>query len=213
MRGFLWGAPPIPRRASQAIEVLEPQNEEPIELPRFRPAMELYESQELRVVLGRSCSAERDVHMETCAAERVAVVRRESGGGTILLGPGCLVYSVHISLQEHPAYTSIERSYELLLGELIRVLDLPDLTIEGSDVFYQGRKFSGNAQRRTRNHLLHHGTILYETFDLTDIERLLCEPARQPAHRNGKTHAQFLTKLPLTKEELTKRLKSYSPPI
>jgi lipoate-protein ligase A len=78
--------------------------------------------------------------------------------------------------------------------------------VEGSDLAIGDRKFAGHAQRRTRTTLLHHGTILYD-FDLGCVGRLLREPARQPAYRRGRSHADFLVNVPLALEALLARLR------
>jgi lipoate-protein ligase A len=39
--------------------------------------------------------------------------------------------------------------------------------------------------------LLHHGTILYD-FDIAAASRFLAMPSRQPAYREGRSHADFL---------------------
>ncbi len=175
-------------------------------LEREQEIFRYWESPSPCVVLGRSGRAEEDVDLTACAAEGVPVLRRSSGGGTVLLAPGCLNYSLVLSLTSQPELTSVARSYEILLGWVIRSLALPSLEAAGSDILFEGRKVSGNAQRRTRGWLLHHGTLLYQEMDLGRVERLLREPTRQPAHREGKTHAQFLTKLPLAREELMARI-------
>ena len=63
-----------------------------------------------------------------------------------------------------------------------------------------GRKVSGNAQRRGRRALLHHGTLLYD-FDPGLAARYLKEPIRRPAYRSGRCHADFIGNLPLSAED------------
>jgi lipoate-protein ligase A len=46
------------------------------------------------VVLGSSCRLADEVDAAACAAEGVRIVRRPSGGGTVVVGPGCLMWSV-----------------------------------------------------------------------------------------------------------------------
>jgi lipoate-protein ligase A len=60
-----------------------------------------------------------------------------------------------------------------------------------SDLAIDGRKISGNAQRRKRNALLFHGTILY-AMQATLIARYLKQPARQPEYREDRPHGAFL---------------------
>src|SRR5437868_2848192 len=46
------------------------------------------------VVLGAGCRLAEDVDEERCRADGVPVLRRASGGGTVLLGAGCLLYTL-----------------------------------------------------------------------------------------------------------------------
>jgi lipoate-protein ligase A len=159
------------------------------------------------VVLGRSGRLEEEVNVAACEAAEIPVLRRSSGGGTVLQGPGCLNYSLALSLARRPALGNVPHSYSILLSRLARALRLPGLEVRGSDILLRGRKVSGNAQRRTRGWLLHHGTILHG-LDIHLLERLLLEPGRQPSHRGGRTHWQFLATLRMTTGELKQRVAS-----
>ena len=75
---------------------------------------------------------------------------------------------------------------------------VPCITPVGiSDLAVEGKKFSGNAQQRKRDHLLHHGTLLY-SFDLDLLPRYLKAPPRQPEYRAQRAHEDFLGNVPLT---------------
>ena len=158
------------------------------------------------VVVGRSSVISNEVEQEACAADGVAVLRRDSGGGAVLLGPGCMSYSLLLSLERHPELRDVRLSYRLILGCLVRALAVPGLEIRGvSDLAIGGRKVSGNAQRRGRRALLHHGTLLYE-FEPRWVERYLKQPSRQPDYRSGRRHADFLGNLPLSRSQIRMRL-------
>lgn len=123
--------------------------------------------------------------------------RRSTGGGTVLLGPGCLCFSIALPIDSYPALRDVRDSYCSILGSIGAELGLDGVTVSGaSDLAWHGRKFSGNAQRRTRNALLHHGTVLY-AFDLAKITEILPEPDRQPEYRGMRRHGDFLTNVPL----------------
>jgi lipoate-protein ligase A len=74
-----------------------------------------------------------------------------------------------------------------------------------SDLAIAGRKFSGNSLRCKRDHLLYHGTLLYD-FDLTLLGRLLKMPPRQPPYRAGRSHGEFVTNLSLPRDQLVQAL-------
>ena len=76
-----------------------------------------------------------------------------------------------------------------------------------ADLALAGRKVSGNAQRRGRCGVLHHGTVLYD-FDASLAERYLLEPPRQPDYRAGRSHQAFLGNLPLSGDVVRQRIQT-----
>lgn len=153
------------------------------------------------VVAGRHRPLLQDVQLEACRADAVPVVRRSSGGGTVVLGAGCLNYAVALSLVSRPDLRDVAASFRVILGAIAEVLAVPGLAVSGTDLTIQSRKVSGNAQRRGRRAVLHHGTLLF-AFDAGLAARYLVEPSRQPAYRAGRPHAEFLTNLPLPVERI-----------
>src|SRR5437762_424125 len=85
-----------------------------------------------------------------------------SGGGTVVLGPGCLCFTLVLAYDRDPALHDIGASYRSVLGRVAGALaSVAAATPEGtSDLAVNGVKISGNAQQRKRNHFLHHGTLL-----------------------------------------------------
>jgi lipoate-protein ligase A len=89
---------------------------------------------------------------------------------------------------------------ERLTGRAVEAAGVSDLAIDG-------RKVSGNSQRRKRRAALVHGTFLL-SFDLSLIDAVLPLPARQPAYRAHRTHAAFLMNLPAPAEVVAQALRS-----
>jgi lipoate-protein ligase A len=179
------------------------------EAGRGGEALRLWEWPHYVAVLGAGCALADDVDEGRCRSDGVPVMRRASGGGTVLLGPGCLCYSLVLSYERGPALREITPSYAYILGRLGDALAglLPGIEQAGtSDLMDAGLKFSGNAQQRKRNHLLHHGTLLYD-FDLSRIGCYLRMPGRQPEYRGRREHAAFLRNLPARVDELKRRLR------
>jgi len=177
---------------------------------RGEDLLRIWHLEQPAVVLGAGCSFALDVDEAACRADGVHVLRRSSGGGTVLLGRGCLLFSLILSYDAAPELGEIGSSYAFILGRLRECLrDIcPDIERAGtSDLAAAGRKFSGNAQQRKRAHLLHHGTVLFD-FDLSSIGRYLRMPERQPEYRSGRDHEAFVMNLPTTETAIKNRLRA-----
>jgi lipoate-protein ligase A len=180
------------------------------EAGRGGEVLRVWEWPHAAVVLGSGCRLAEDVDESACEGEGVPVLRRSSGGGTVLLGGGCLLYTLVLNYGRSGALEEIRPSYCFILERVGAALGGPEAGVGQagiSDLAVGGRKFSGNAQQRKRRHLLHHGTLLYD-FDLARVGRYLRPPPRQPAYRAGRAHADFLLNLPLPAEELKRRLRA-----
>jgi lipoate-protein ligase A len=165
-------------------------------LRRGAECLRLWESPSYVVVLGASGRRVEEAHLKACQAEGVPVLRRASGGGTVLLGPGCLVYSLVLNYERRPLMRDLSRSNQLILARTAAALGQGEAA-GISDLVLDGMKFCGTAQRRLKHALLFHATILYD-FDLERIPRLLQEPKRQPDYRGGRPHLEFVRNLGMT---------------
>jgi len=170
--------------------------------------LRLWESPVPLVVLGRSSRIAAEVDLNECRARSVRVLRRSSGGATIVAGPGCLMYAVVLSLDAQPELRAIDRAHRHVLQKLIAALRplCPGVACAGtSDLVMGDRNFSGNSLRIKLRYLLYHGTILYD-FPLAWTADLLKTPARQPTYREGRDHLAFLTNLPVAAAEIRNAL-------
>ncbi len=160
------------------------------------------------VVLGSGCVLADEVNEPACLADGVPILRRSSGGGTILWGRGCLLFSLVLSYDRAAELTQIGSSYCFILGRIASSLGLTGVRLLGiSDLAVGDHKFSGNAQQRKRSFLLHHGTLLYD-FDATLVGRYLRVPPRQPEYREQRPHEDFLCNLPLAAPEMKRQLRA-----
>ena len=163
------------------------------------PVLRLWEPHETCVVVGRSSRVAAEVNVEYCNDHGITIRRRASGGAAVVAGPGCLMYSIVMARGSAAAMPSIDQTHHRILDRMVAAIlhlvagvqqaGISDL------VTSDNRKFSGNSLRIRRNHLLYHGTLLYD-FPLELISRCLRSPPRQPAYREGRDHAAFVTNLP-----------------
>lgn len=156
------------------------------------------------VVLGRSSKVDREVDRGFCEAQRIPVLRRCTGGASVVGGPGCFIYSIVLSLEQRPGLQKVDAAHDFVISRLrtAAARQLPDIRFQGiCDLTWQNRKFSGNSLRIAKRHLLYHGTILHDA-DLALVGRCLREAPRQPTYRAGRDHGDFVTNAPLDPSRL-----------
>lgn len=162
--------------------------------------LRLWEPVSPAVVIGRSSKVATEVQRERCDQQGIPYLRRCSGGAAIVTGPGCLMYAVVLSYQLRPELRVLDQAHEFVLTQVAAALHSLGLPVERkgtSDLVIGETKFSGNSLRCKRNHLLYHGTLLYD-FPLPLIGECLGTPPRQPEYRRGREHDRFVVNLQTT---------------
>jgi len=138
------------------------------------------------------------------------VFRRCSGGGTVLQGPGCLNYSLILKIKPGGPLDRIRSTNEYVMQrqrEALAKLLKKEVSVRGhTDLTLGELKFSGNAQRRKRGWLLFHGSFLLD-FDIARLEDALKIPEKQPAYRQNRPHASFVTNLKVPPSKVKEALK------
>jgi lipoate-protein ligase A len=172
--------------------------------------LRVWEASSPGVVIGRSSRVAAEVRAEACEQLEVPVLRRISGGAAVVIGPGCLMYAVVLSLRLRPELRAIDRAHAFVLGRIAEALRamMPGVMARGiCDLTIDDKKFSGNGVRAKRNALLYHGTLLHG-FPLEMVGRLLAMPPRRPEYRHDREHDAFVTNLPLDAAALCLALRS-----
>ena len=142
----------------------------------------LYEN-EPSVVIGRFQNPWKECRTGLAARSGVPVLRRISGGGTVVHGPGNLNFSV-ISGVRTPEK---ERNLDLVIRGMKRLgvalvrNSRSDLRLPGL-AGTEGAKVSGSAFRQVSGSSMHHATLLVDS-DLDSLKELLHQPPRNMAVR------------------------------
>ena len=172
--------------------------------------LRVWEAKKHFVVLGHSNRLQADVNVAACSEHGIPIVRRISGGGTVLQGPGCLNYSLILGNDpQRPrnigdTFKYVLHRHRLVIEEICGV----KARLDGiSDLTVNGLKVSGNAQYRKSRYVLVHGTFLC-AFDLQLVEKYLQIPAKQPAYRMGRSHLHFITNLRVDAGQIRHRLQN-----
>ncbi|MCX7934629.1 MAG: hypothetical protein N3A66_05145 [Planctomycetota bacterium] len=170
----------------------------------------VWEPAMLTAAIGLAQEVERELYTEALAADSVALLRRASGGGAVLLAPGMLCFG--ILAPPAAAGKSIRDAYRILLEPLIAALrqlglaaglaGISDIAAGGPEtsaaVAAKGDlppyKIAGCAQLRKRHAILVHGVLLLDA-DLALFDKYLRYPSEAPAYRAGRPHGDFCRNL------------------
>jgi lipoate---protein ligase len=166
--------------------------------------LRFWESPEPFVVVGYANKVATEVNVAACEARKIPVLRRCSGGGTVVQGPGCLNYALVLSITKNGPLQSIAVANQFIMRRNRAAIESAmgnrqsAIAVRGhTDLAIGELKFSGNSQRRHKRFLLFHGTFLLN-FDLSLIGDLLRMPSKPPHYRENRPHADFLTNLNVT---------------
>lgn len=172
--------------------------------------LRVWESPAHFVVLGFSGALRRDVRVNACAMRDIPILRRVSGGGTVVQGPGVLNYAVVLRPSGSHEAATVRGAHRFALTKLAAAVtsvtgERPELQGD-SDLAIEGKKISGNAQRRKSGSVLVHGTVLLD-LDLSVVEDVLPVPDRKPEYRGDRSHTEFIRNLGIDGAALRKALR------
>lgn len=158
------------------------------------------------IVLGRSNEADKEVFIEGAARDKVQVLQRYGGGGTVILYPGCVVLSIGAWVKDRFRNDYFFRLLNQAFIDLM-VEAFPDcrgrLGQNGiSDITLDEKKIAGTSLFRSRNYLLYQASLIVE-LDLGLIVKYLPHPSREPEYRAKRSHADFLTGLSAASGQIT----------
>ncbi len=115
------------------------------------------------VVIGRFQNPWLECDLDRMIRDKVPLVRRQSGGGTVYHDLGNTNYSFIAPKEMY----DLDENYQLLLHALRR-LGIHAYRNERNDCMVEDKKFSGSAFKKTSQTIIHHGTLLHSA----DKERL-----------------------------------------
>jgi len=134
------------------------------ELP---PALRIYRWIEPTVTVGYFEDVNYTVNRDYCKEKNIPVIRRESGGGTVLHHME-LTYSFTASIYSDFIPQSVDESFRKIIAPLIDTLKMYIDNVEYrpvNDIIINNRKISGSAQTRKYGILQQHGTVILDIDD------------------------------------------------
>jgi lipoate-protein ligase A len=175
--------------------------------------LRFWEPLELFVAVGYANKVAAEVNAAACVARGIPVLRRCSGGGPVVQGPGCLNYTLVLRIAADGPLHNIGVANQFIMRQNRAAIESAirnpqsAIAVRGhTDLAISNRKFSGNSQRRRKHFLLFHGTFLLN-FDFALVTELLPMPSKQPDYRENRSHEQFLTSLNVPANEVKAALR------
>ena len=154
------------------------------------------------VVLGISGKPEELVYLNKTRHDNIPLIKRYSGGGTVVLSPGTFIVSFVCgkeALSDGRARSPSQLMdwssafyktvFQRAGSEEAFNLRVQDYTLGTS------RKIGGNAQALSKNRWVHHTSFLWD-YD-SSVMQYLRIPEKQPDYRSNRSHSDFLTKISL----------------
>ena len=147
------------------------------------------------LVLGNSQVPEKELRVAEVIRDAIPVYKRKSGGGAVLLSPGCLCVGLRFAKRKE---LSIQEYFHLG-SDLVRNLagQAFGVQVESrgiSDLVVGDRKVAGCALYMPKNYVVYLLSLLVDS-DLSDIDKYLAHPSKEPDYRLGRTHKDFLVGL------------------
>jgi lipoate-protein ligase A len=166
--------------------------------------LRLWEPRQNFVVIGRSSSYSSEVNHDYCGEHNIPVLRRITGGASIVTGPGCLMYGVLLDYRKRPQLRMLDQAHQFVMQNMADAVGRLGIEtdVEGiCDLTVNHRKVSGNSLRCKRNWMLYHGTMICD-FDRSLIGKCLDWPKRTPDYRKDRPHDDFVGSIATTSRKL-----------
>jgi len=145
------------------------------------------------IVMGISGKVEELVHIDKAQDLKIPVIKRFSGGGTVVVDEDTLFATlifnsvdVKVPCFPEPIYKFTESMYKVVFEGL-------PFELKQNDYIMDNKKFGGNAQYLKKDRFLHHTSFLWDYKP--HLMGLLKHPKKTPEYRQNRAHEDFVCKL------------------
>lgn len=121
------------------------------------------------VLIGKNQNALAEINYDYVKENNIDVVRRLSGGGTVFCDLGNTNFAFIVT--DKNSFSDFRKFTQPIL-EVLTQLGVDAAFSGRNDLTIEGKKFSGNAQYKYKNRLLHHGTLLFSS-DIGDLAKAI----------------------------------------
>lgn len=145
------------------------------------------------IVMGSSQNPSQLLDLPRVHQNRIPIIQRMSGGGTVIVDEHTLFVSFIFSLTDCQLAPFPEPIMRWCYDLYQKAWAIPGFSLIDNDFTIHHHKCGGNAQYIRKNRFLHHTSFLWDFYD-SNMDYLL-PPPKQPTYRQGRTHNEFLCRL------------------
>ena len=145
------------------------------------------------IVLGISGKVEEMVHTEKHKKKPIPLIKRYSGGGTVVVDENTLFVSFIFQKSAHTFPLFPEHILRWSTSFYKEAFDIKGFNLKENDYVIGNKKCGGNAQYIQKNRFVHHTTFLWDFKP--ELMSLLTHPKKTPSYRKGRCHGEFLCSL------------------
>ncbi|KAK3121780.1 hypothetical protein QOZ80_8BG0660840 [Eleusine coracana subsp. coracana] len=147
------------------------------------------------IVMGVSGRVSELVEIQPVLRDQVPIVRRFSGGGTVIVDQGTVFVTFICNKAAVTGLQPFPRDIMTWSGQLYgKVFDgFGEFHLRENDYAFSQLKFGGNAQSITKNRWVHHTSFLWD-YDVKNMDYLKI-PKRAPEYRLARKHTDFLCRM------------------
>lgn len=125
------------------------------------------------IIIGKHQNPYKECDLVALNHDKIKIVRRLSGGGTVYNDLG----NLNFSFISHKLYYNIYRHFSVILNAL-ESFNIYGHTSSRNDLLVNNKKFSGNAFIHRKSVACHHGTLLIDT-NLSNLVKYLNPTSKQ----------------------------------
>ncbi|MBI3211334.1 MAG: lipoate--protein ligase family protein [Simkania negevensis] len=145
------------------------------------------------IVMGISGKVEELINLEKNSFSLLPVIKRFSGGGTVVVDFDTLFVSFIFQKKHYPLPLYPEPILRWSEEFYQKAFAIPTFQLKENDYVIGNQKCGGNAQYIRKSSFVHHTTFLWD-FQKKQMD-LLLHPPKAPSYRKGRSHEEFLCRL------------------
>lgn len=147
------------------------------------------------IVLGASNKPDNSIEESMVLHDNISVLKRRTGGQTVMLTPNNLVISAVITDENVMKPKDVFNRFNDIVIDAIEKDHHVKFSTRGiSDIALGEKKIMGSSMYRNKEKLFYHAVLNFDEPSTT-FQKYLKHPSKEPDYRIGRSHAEFVTSL------------------